>query len=258
MTAATTFLPVFRKNALYENEQRIPKLRAGEVSATDVLQVCRNYRVAGICSLLLSASTDDFHRFLSKSSAAFAWCTARRVPSFTLVRALPPLLDALCRGESSTAATIANHVGASWDSSSEYEEDFLYARFLCSHFLEPSDSKRDEYIVSRYSLIVGDSEDPRLAVMNSFVQQDEVLFEQGLETLLAKRAARYQRLAAKESLPLWEVATEGCVSIEGLALVALAERKGFRTRADYLHVPAIARLQASIQSSPVNWENVRA
>ncbi|MFY0527778.1 Imm49 family immunity protein [Archangium gephyra] len=258
MTLASTFLPVFRKNALYENAQKIPAVRAGRASAAEVFELCRNYRVAGICSLLMSASAREFHHFLRKSASALAFCTSRGTPAFTQVRALPLLLDALCCGEVQVAEAFARKTGATWDSRSEYEEDFLYASFLCSHFLLPPDVARDAELVDRYVGLVGSGEEPRLVIVQAFLGNDGALFEQGLESLLAARAARYQRLAAREAIPRWEAATEGCVCIEGLALVALAESKGFRTRRDYLHVPSLVRLPAPPSAAPSSWEDVLA
>jgi hypothetical protein len=258
MTLASRFLPVFRKNALYENAQKIAAVRAGTASAADVAELCRNYRVAGICSLLMSASAPEFHHFLRKSASALAFCTARGAPLFTRVRALPLLLDALCCGEFQVAEDFARKGGAAWDSRSEYEEDFLYASFLCSHFLLPPDAARDRELLERYADLGGSAEEPRLTVVQAFLEDDSTRFEQGLEALLAARAARYQRLAAREAIPRWEAATEGCVSIEGLALVALAERKGFSTRSDYLHVPSLARLPAPPSAVPSSWEDARA
>ena len=123
MTTASTFLPVFRKNALYENEQKIPAVRAGNASAADVVELCRNYRVAGICSLLMSASASEFHHFLRKSAAALEFCTSRGAPAFNRVRALPLLLDALCCGEFQVAEAFARKTGAAWDARSEYERE---------------------------------------------------------------------------------------------------------------------------------------
>lgn len=256
MTTASTFLPVFLKNALYENEHLVPMVRAGKASSAEALGLCRNYRTAGICSLLMSASAAKFHHFLRKSAAAFVFCTADTSRRFTLTRSLPPLLDALCSGEFQLAATIARQVGATWDSSAEYEEDFLYTSFLCSHFLQTPASSRDEALVDRYGELVGEGVEPRLMLLTSFLRQDENLFGQGLEMLLAARDARYKRLAAKGAVPLWELATEGFVSIEGLALVALAERKGFQTSSDYLHVPSLARRPAPVPTGSISWEAI--
>jgi hypothetical protein len=258
MTLASPFLPVFRKNALYENSRKIPAVRAGNASATEVVELCRNYRMAGICSLLMSASAPEFHHFLRKSAAVLEFCTSRGTPAFTRVRALPPLLDALCCGELEVAESFARKSGATWDSSSEYEEEFLYADFLCSHFFLPSDEARDGGLVDRYAGLVGAGEEPRLVIVQAFLGNDEALFEQGLDSLLAARAARYRRLVDKGAIPRWDAATEGCVSIEGLALVALAERKGFNTRRDYPTVPSLARLPAPPATGPISWEDVRA
>ncbi|RYD85688.1 MAG: hypothetical protein EOP84_01630 [Verrucomicrobiaceae bacterium] len=258
MTPASFFLPVFRKNALYENERKIPTVRAGTASAADILEVCRNYRVAGICSLLMSASALEFHHFLRKSGAVLDFYLSAGVPAFTRVRALPLLLDALCGGEFQLAETFARKLGVDWDSRSEYEEDFLYVSFLCSHFLLPPDGVRDLALAERYAALVGDAEEARLVLVQAFLGNDGAMFERGLEALLAARAARYQRLADGDAVPRWEIATEGCVSIEGLALVALAERKGFPTRRDYLHVPSLVRLPAPPLAGPISWEDVRA
>jgi hypothetical protein len=258
MTVASTFLPVFRKNALHENERLVPLLSSGSGLPADALALCLHYRVAAVSSLLLSASADDFHRHLRKSAMAFTWYTASHATGISLARALPPILDALCTGDMGPATAIARQVGPHyWDSRSEYEEDFLYARFLCLHFLESSDTDEELRLVERYASLVGTSEEPRLTLIKAFVGADEHLFEQGLEQLLTERNARYQRLAAKEQVPLWELATVGAVSIEGLALVALAERVGFRTRSDYLHVPSLARLPAPPLGRPVDWQDIR-
>jgi hypothetical protein len=75
-------------------------------------------------------------------------------------------------------------------------------------------------------------------------------------TATSQTGVTWQRLAAKEAIPLWESSTEGYINVEGLALVALAERKGFKTRSDYLHVPSLARLPPPVEEGPADWENV--
>ncbi|RYZ39808.1 MAG: hypothetical protein EOO71_18590 [Myxococcaceae bacterium] len=253
MSLGSIFLPAFRKNALAANTRLLPRILEGEAGATEAQDFCRNYRVAAICSLLLAAAAKDFHHFLRKSAGAFVFYSARKVPAFTLVRALAPAMDALACGDSEAAATIFQQVGDTWDPSTEYEEDFLYARFLGSHFFGAPDPARDAGWLDRYAELVGPAKDARLSVLRAFHEGDAERFEQGLEQLLSERARRYQRLAAKDAIPLWESSTEGYISIEGLALVALAERKGLLTRSDYLHVPALVRLPAPLPDAAADW-----
>ncbi|CAM3550143.1 immunity 49 family protein [Corallococcus sp. ZKHCc1 1396] len=253
MSLGSVFLPAFRKNALAANTRLLPRILEGEAGAAEVQDFCRNYRVAAICSLLLAASAEDFHRFLRKSAAAFAFYSARKSPAFTLPRALAPAMDALACGDFEAAATIFQQVGDTWDPGTEYEEDFLYARFLGAHFFGAPDPARDAGWVDRYAELVGTRDDARLSVLRAFLAGDAERFEQGLEQLLSERARRYQRLAAKQAIPLWESSTEGYISIEGLALLALAERKGLHTRTDYLHVPALVRLPATRTGTRADW-----
>lgn len=53
-----------------------------------------------------------------------------------------------------------------------------------------------------------------------------------------------------------ESSTEGNLSVEGLALVRLAEHKGLKTERDYLHVPSTARKGGRIAFSPDGWRRL--
>ncbi|ATB39511.1 hypothetical protein CYFUS_004955 [Cystobacter fuscus] len=88
----------------------------------------------------------------------------------------------------------------------------------------------------------------------ALVTRDAEDFEESLKGFLSERGDRFESNADSESPE--RLATEALLSVEGLALVRLAEREGFPLAEDYLHVPSVALEGRAPSLGPNSWRRL--
>lgn len=250
------FLPVFVSNALAENEDLLPEVQSSKAKLQTVLTFCRNFRIAGIGDLFLTARPRTFHTRLHQSGRAFAHFLARADDSAKRTSKSLPFFDALSAGDEEGATLIARHSRRTWAQGEEYEEDFLFVEFLMQHFFLGASKKDAQALLARYAQALQDSEDIRLELCQALLDKDEDAFGQTLERFLSERHDHYEALVEQGAIADELRFTEGLLSVEGLALVRLAEAQGLATEEDYLHIPSIARESAPTGLPPDSWRRV--
>ncbi len=250
------FLPVFVKNALAENEQMLPEVLSARCELRTIRTFCRNFRIAGIGDLFLTATSRTFHRRLHQSSRAFAHFLSRADEARKRTSQALPFLDAIAAGDLEGAELIARDARHTWAQGEEYEEDFLFIEFLMRHFFLRATPAESKALLARYAKALQDTEDIRLELCQALLAKDEEAFGKALEQFLSEREDHYQALAAKDQLADEVRFTEGMLSVEGLALVRLAEAQGLATEEDYLHIPSIAREPPPSGLPPDSWRRI--
>jgi hypothetical protein len=250
---SSKFLPAFIEGARYFNTELAPLVREHKATPDQVLDFCRNHRVAAIGLLLLLGDANDFRLHLGKSGrACLHFLNGVDEAPFIASRTVP-FFDALAAGDFECARGIARRSQRTWARGVEYEEDFLYMDFLMGHcFRELSDAEAMA-LLQRYEQALLGTEDVRLEVCRALLARQGETFDAALERMMAERGARQARLRAKGNLPEETWATECQVSIEGLALVALAERAGLEVRVNQLFVPSLARDGALSEGTLDDW-----
>ena len=136
----------------------------------------------------------------------------------------------------------------------EYEEEFLYVLFLMKHFFLDATEAECKALVQRCEQVLEGAGDARLDVCTAFLQDDGTAFHDALCAMLKQDEERGRELLAAGGLPAEVAATEAHFNVEGLALLRLAEMKGFATEREYLTVPSLARTQASFAFQPEAWK----
>jgi hypothetical protein len=238
---APEHLPIHIRNALKENRDVLPRALAGQLSFRGMLAFCGNFRIAGIATLFLTGLPEGLHRRLHRSGRAFLHYL-QQVPEDALrtSQALP-FFDALGAGDFDGAAGIARRSRRTWAQDVEYEEDFLFVEFLMQHFFLDAGPAQGEALLERYEKALQGAEDIRLELCRALLHSQEENFNQSLERFLSERRDRLEELSEGRTVADELLATEWSFSVEGLALVRLAERKSIPTEVEYLHVPSIAR-----------------
>jgi immunity protein 49 of polymorphic toxin system len=238
---STQFLPIYLSNATSELEEVMPTVVAARADLEGVLAACQLFRIRGICSLFLAARGGGLLQDLHRSGRAFLHVLRALDDETKLTSKAAPLFDAIASTDWDCAREIATYSRETWNEGEEYEDDFAYARFLMLHFLLGGTPLQCTEILARFEAILDGAADARFDICTAFHRGDSALFERGIAALLEAHAARYKKLGAAEALPPEEVHTEGQLCVEGLALIRLAERKGFPVEEDYLFVPSVAR-----------------
>ncbi|MBE4748076.1 immunity 49 family protein [Corallococcus sp. ZKHCc1 1396] len=252
---ASKFLSVFIDNALGENEELLPAFLAGRGGMKEALRFSQNFRIAGIGSLLMSGSPAHFHECLHASARAFAHF-ARSSPGANLTSRSQPFFDAVACGDTEAARVIARLAPRACDRNREYEEDFLFVRFLMDHCFLDMDWRDGKAQLERYEEVLAGSLDVRLDVCQALAAAaDGARFDEALTRMMEARELRFQRLGEKETVAEEVLATEGYVSVEGLALVRLAVSKGLHPQEDFLFIPSVALDEVHLRYRPDSWKH---
>lgn len=234
------FLPAFIDGARYLNAELAPLVHGHEATPEQVLELCRNHRVMGIGLLLLLGDADEFRRQLHLSGRACLHFLANVAEAPFKVSRTEPFFDALAAGDFECARGIAQRPQRDWSRGAEYEEDFLYMDFLMGHFFRALSGASSTALLERYAHALQGTTDVRLDVCQALRARRGAAFDDALEQMMAERDARQARLRSRGSLSEEAWATECQVSIEGVALVALAVRAEMKVRKNQRFVPSLA------------------
>ncbi|PTL83414.1 Imm49 family immunity protein [Vitiosangium sp. GDMCC 1.1324] len=257
MTMPSEFLPAFIQNATVDNEELLPELLGGRVQWETLLAFCRNFRIIGTGLLFLGGTAERFLPCLHHSGRAFAHFLEKVAEDSKLTSQCLPFFDAVAAGDSECASRVARHARRTWVRGSEYEEDFLFVELLMQHFFLGASNADCSALLERYERALQGTDDIRWELCRALLERDSRLFESSLERFLAERRDAMEEAEDSGRLAPEVFATEGHLSVEGLALVRLAEFKGMDTQEDYLHVPSVARSPASRLPEPDAWMHFR-
>jgi len=245
------YLPVIESNFLADNEDLVTLLRAGQVTRRHVLALCANFRLAAIAALLMTGRGRLFRERLQRSSAAYAYYLRSVGRADERVSESFPLLDAIGAGDFTTATTIATASGHRWVESEEYEEDYLFYEFLMQHALLGTAEGDALALLNRWEACLAGTDDRRLGVCRALLSADSTAFAEALPLYLEERRQHYDEqgdlLAPEVRL------TEPAVSVEGLAFIRIAQRKGMSLQRGYQQIPETTRSDEPIISSPDSW-----
>ncbi|RYZ15427.1 MAG: hypothetical protein EOO70_06840, partial [Myxococcaceae bacterium] len=218
------------------------RLAQGGGSPQDVLAFCRNQRLMGIGWLLLLCDTKRWQAHLSRSGRAFLALSNQSEGGWPVALSrMPPFFDALAALDWESARELALRAPRERNVEIEYEEDFLYVRFLMDFCVLQCSEEDARACLALFERVLQGSEEPRLQVCQALLARDEEAFQSSLEDFLAAEARRYVLLRERGRLPQETWATDARICVEGLALVVLAERAGLKTSGAFPALPLVAR-----------------
>lgn len=220
-------------------------------------QVCRYFRAIGICQLLIRADTDGFFHGLLRSALTWRWYLEGSLREGALgdparkASFVAPFADALVASRPQLAARLAELAPREWRPDYEYEDDYLFARFLFAAARgDPSSEGELPELLQRWERVLEGGEDLRLQVCEALTTRHSPGFDAAFLALVHEREARFAARANPEAdgvaaydydfVPNWRI------WVEGLALLRLAEERGLELRAEYPTCPSIARSRVSV------------
>jgi hypothetical protein len=244
------------RDASSYNDFLIQTLREREEGPSGRLctQICRYFRAIGTCELLIRGDTDAFFHGLLRSALTWRWYLEQSLEEGALgdparkASFIAPFADALAASRPRLATRLAELAPREWRPDYEYEDDYLFARFLfsASQGDEPREGELTE-LLERWERVLEGGEDPRLPVCQALASRDSANFDVAFLALAHDRDARFAARAKPEVdgiaaadydfVPNWRI------WVEGLALLRLAEQRGLELRAEYPSCPSIARAQ---------------
>ena len=228
------------------------------------LSVCQCYRRRGIAALLLECQVDVFHQNLFKSgSACLAYVqllheNSALEPYHLSTGRITPLFDAIVACDPLGAKEIARLTPHTFSKGNEYEDDFCYFYFLMQlGFLESSQEALSRTL-SRFEEVISQDSTNRFHLCKALLSKDGDGFYEAMDEFLLSRKARIEKYRENESEDPIYLDTEGNISIEGLALVRLAEMREMTTEEEYMFIPSLARRPRAEGKYPSRntWRNV--
>ena len=213
------------------------------------------HRVLAICRLLQDADTEGFAQGLCKAGQArlallehVAQGTVCAGPEFLIASDSAGFSDALAAGDLDTARAIARLSASRYAKGLEYEEDFLFSRFLHLQVLVPQDMEAQAQVLERWEKVV-DSGDPdlRLGVCQSIHSADASRLPDAFQALVDARGREYREYRKQLDFDPEVAATVGAIYIDGLALVRLAELVSLPVPEAMEWLPALARVSLGMR-----------
>lgn len=253
MTVALPLLPMTWANASQLVVAMTPMVRNGGLPLRHILSFCANWRRRGISALFMNGHPQPLLDDLQRSGAAFRHWLATAPDTVQATGKATPWFDAVAAGDDEAARGIARAARANWNADVEYEDDFLYARWLMQRFATDAAPGAGDALLARWEAVLDGAVDPRLAICRALAAGDAEAFEAALAALLAAFGDAYAQAEEADRLTDDEAATERNFCVEGLALVRLAERVGITPAGNHPFVPSLARGRAARSFAPDSW-----
>jgi len=255
---SSRFLTVLIDEASFSLAELAPRLRTRQANRVHALELCRQFRRRGIASLLLRGEARSLHRDLQRSGAAYAEYLTWASDEHKASSKASPFFDAVACGDGTAAALIASRTAVDPKLDEEYEDDFIYMRWLMGRFyLRQQDASLD-MMLGRYEVLLDGAEDARALICQALRRGDSEKFDTALQTLIQQREDDYASGIEADQILEEEWATEGKVFVEGLALLRLAAQLGLEIQRDYLFIPSLALRSAAASYAAAAWSNPNA
>jgi hypothetical protein len=250
----TAHLALHEQNARYKLSTLTPQIRDGRADFGQLLEVCRLYRIAGVAALFAAGDPTALRRALRKSARMCVFGLDLVPSAERITSKLLPFFDAVAAGDVEAACWLKALAPAAEPSPLEYEEDYLFVRFLMDHVC--SDVGSDAAVLlNRYRSVAAVIDDPRYGMCLALHERDAAAFGVYLEAFLESYLDRMRGIAEAGRMRPDRAATEGLCSVEGIALVRLARQAGLRLDAEYPGVPSLALLPTTAEAlPPVDWQ----
>jgi hypothetical protein len=225
-------------------------------------QVSDAYRAMGICLLLGAGEVDAFFHLLIQSALTRRFYLQRNGPEqladpYRRTSLSGPYFDAVAANQWELAQQIAELSPTSWWEGEEYEDDFAYARAM--HLLgarKHLDRAALGRALEQMARALEGAESPRFEIARALASKDQKTFDGAFEALLDKHEQTY--IEEERSTLALEITFEPNrrLTVEGLAILRMAESFGLKTQPEYRFCPRLARGADYAPFEPVGFPDV--
>jgi len=230
--------------------------------------LCRHYRALGICGVLLTGDRDAFFHCLIQSALTRKFYLMRCMDEGLLheparkASFLDPFLDAVAASQWKLAKEIAMLSPTEWLEDYEYEDDYLYAKFL--HGIvdcNPTEQESLMRLLERFGHVLEGAVSDRLEICKALLCIDKGLFDSAFGDLLEEHEVTTSKIADPklDSVLAQEFTFEPNrrINVEALALLQIAEQRGIETDSEYKYCPSLARKVTYSAFVPISFPNLR-
>ncbi len=249
--------------AVARMEMVAPDLDSGGETAANALLVFVWYqRALGLWHLLARLDSSAYRACLARSGYA-------QLELLMLKRGNPALsgqtccgskvvglASALAAGDLDIARKVALAMPTDHDPDWEYEDDFLFVTFLAKALLGASDEELGA-LLARWAVVTDGQLPAGAQACEMIVGRDQGAWPAAIRGYLEERAASLEAGRTSLTAQPETMATEGTVSMNGLALLRIAELRGLRTDEELPLCPRVAQLRPITGASPgSDWRKV--
>lgn len=252
----SAYLADFIANAEEELELLIPAATRGELDGKGIHKLCDRFRQRGACTFLLTGDPHPFFVNAMQSAGAYLAWLQRADESQKATSQARPFYDAVGCGFWERAQAIARASRTTWNRTKEYEDDFLFMLFLMKHFFLGAGEAECRAIVADHERVAEGADEAHRNVCLAFLEKDAPLFDRSLRELLQARADRAEAMIEREAIPEESWSWLRYFSLEGFALLKLADRAGIPVEKDYLHVSEGLRAGPTFAFDPEAWRQI--
>ncbi len=255
----TTPVPLVIKNAGIAIEDGLAAVVRRQVRQPQVDAYCGMYRRSGISKLLLTGRPQLLFDDLARSARVLVHFLDGASEAAKVTSASHPFLDAVACGDDAAARDIARLSRTTPNPEDEYEDDFLWFRFLMDRFALGAAATTLDALLARWSTLAADGDDPRLAFCRAIVAKDPHLLDDAIDGLAAARQAELREARDAGALPPDEAASTAKVWVDLVALLHLAESIGLPTAGCVPMAPPLARRRELARLPPADaWRRPRS
>ena len=207
------------------------------------------FQALGICHLLTQLDADQFRENLVRSGHARRYFLRKSREQLNINHRLAlsrsdAFLSAVAAGDMALAHDIAELSVEEWHPDWEYEDDYCYFLFLhdCVRRARGIETPEPPLLVKRFAGICAGEAAPRLEVCRALVSGDADKFGDALTALMNARQEQIdlkRPTVADSEIVFWP---QSYVSMEGLALIKLAELSYLHIGGDFPLCPPEGRL----------------
>jgi hypothetical protein len=235
------YLPIAVKNSGAALEEYLPEVLRAPITQKPYLTVCRLYRRLAVGWLLMSADPEQFFTYLFKSARAYVHFLEFGPDAEKVTSRSEPFFDAVACRAQDAARIIASKTPVTLNPKREYEEDFLYMRFLMELYTGDAKPAQLEDLLVRWAALAGD-EDVRLALCRALLERKQKALDAAIHHAVEEKVQGVAALREEERLHPDEAPLFPHVSTEVLTWVELSGRVGLKTRRNLPLAPSVARL----------------
>jgi hypothetical protein len=254
---SSAYLADFIENAEYGLEILIPAATRGELDGKGIHKLCDRFRQRGACSFLLTGDPQPFFVNAMQSAGAYLAWLRRADEAQKVTSQARPFYDAAGCGFWECARGVAQASRTTWNRPREYEDDFLFMLFLMKHFFLGAEVDECRAIIARHEQAAEGADEAHRNVCLAFLERDAALFDRSLREVLQARADRAEAMVEREAIPEESWSWLRYFSLEGFALLKLADRARLPVERDYLHVSESLRFGPTFAFDPDAWRQLR-